>query len=125
LVYCINERTPIRTVCTITIWMGRENRMATKFITIRIPIPSLSWFHKEETLHEPKTDAFARNAEIKARIAALRSSLEQSQKPVETAQAQPKHVVAEEPQQTPRDTDREQKARELNAMKAKLLGKKK
>ena len=98
--------------------------MATKFITIRIPIPTLSWFQKEEPVYELQQDEFARTAEIKARIAALRSSLEQSPKPVETTQAQPKHVVAEEPQQPPRDTDREQKARELAAMKAKLMGKK-
>ena len=99
--------------------------MVAKFIANRIRIPSLSWFRKEETLYEPQQDEFARTAEIKARIAALRSSLEQSPKPVETTQAQPKHVVAEEPQQPPRDTDREQKERELAAMKAKLLGKKK
>ena len=99
--------------------------MATKFITIRIPIPTLSWFRKEETLYEPQTDAFARTAELKARIAALRSSLEQSPKPAKTTQAQPKHVVAEEPQQPPRDTDHKQKEQELNAMKAKLMGKKK
>lgn len=99
--------------------------MATKFITIRIPIPSLSWFTKEEEpLYEPCQDFSARTAEIKARIAALRSSLEQSPKPVETPQTQSEHVVAEEPQQPPRDTNREQKARELAAMKAKLLGKK-
>ena len=99
--------------------------MVAKFITIRIRIPSLSWFRKEETLYEPQTDAFARTAEIKARIAALRSSLEQSPKPVETTQAQPKHVVAEEPQQPPRDTDHKQKEQELAAMKAKLRPKKK
>ena len=98
--------------------------MVAKFIANRICIPSLIWFRKEEVFNEPQTDPFARTAEIKARIAALRSSLEQSPKPVETTQAQPKHVVAEEPQQPPRDTDREQKARELDAMKAKLLGKK-
>lgn len=99
--------------------------MATKFITIRLPIPSLSWFRKEETLYEPQTGAFARTAELKARIAALRSSLEQSPKPVETTQAQPEHVVAEEPQQPPRDVSREQKAQELNDIKARLMGNKK
>jgi hypothetical protein len=99
--------------------------MVTKFITIRIPIPTLSWFHKEETLYEPQTDAFARTAEIKARIAALRSSLGREEKSTQVPQARPKHVVAEEPQQPPRDPNREQKARELNAMKAKLMGKKK
>ena len=95
-----------------------------KFITDRIHISALSWFCKEETVYEPEQGEFARTAEIKTRIAALRSSLEQSPKPVETTQAQPKHVVAEEPQQPPRDTDREQKERELAAMKAKLMGKK-
>ena len=99
--------------------------MATKFITNRIRIPSLSWFRKEETLHESQTDAFARTAEIKARIAALRSSLSESPKPAETTPSQAQPVVAEEPQQPPRDSDREQKAQELNAMKAKLMGKKK
>jgi len=99
--------------------------MATKFITIRIPIPTLSWFTKEEEpLYEPRQDFSARTAEIKARIAALRSSLGREEKSTQVPQARPKHVVAEEPQQPPRDTDREQKARELAAMKAKLLGKK-
>ena len=98
--------------------------MATKFITIRIPIPTLSWFCKEETLYEPQTDAFARTAEIKARIATLRSSIERSEKSPKVSQTRSQSVVAEEPQQPPRDADREQKARELAAMKAKLLGKK-
>jgi len=98
--------------------------MVAKFIANRIRISPLSWFRKEETIYEPQTDAFARTAEIKARISALRSSLGESPEPVRTSQAQPKHVVAEEPQQPPRDTDREQKARELAAMKAKLMGKK-
>ena len=95
--------------------------MVTKFITDRVCIPTLGWFRKEETTHEPQQDPFARTAEIKARIATLRSSLGESEQPTKVAQAQPKHVVAEEPQQPPRDSDREQKAQELNAMKAKLM----
>ena len=98
--------------------------MATKFITIRIPIPTLSWFRTEEPTNEPKQDPFARTAEIKARIAALRSSLSESPKPAETTPSQAQPVVAEEPQQPARTPDRAQRAQELNAMKAKLMGKK-
>jgi len=98
--------------------------MSTKFITIRIPIPTLSWFDKEETLYEPQTDAFARTAEIKARITTLRSSLSRTEKPVKTTPSQPKHVVAEESQHPPRDPDRAQRTQELDALKAKLMGKK-
>ena len=100
--------------------------MATKFITIRIPIPTLSWFRtEEEPLYESRQNFSARTAEIKTRIANLRSSLEESSKPVKTPQTQPKPVVAEEPQQSARTPDRAQRAQELNAMKAKLMGKKK
>ena len=99
--------------------------MATKFITIRIPIPTLSWFTKEEVLDEPQTDIFARTAEIKSRIAAARSSLGEPKKPVKIPQTQPKYVVAEEPQQPTRAADREQKTQELDDMKARLMGKKK
>jgi len=99
--------------------------MATKFITIRIPIPTLSWFQKEEPVYELQQDEFARTAEIKARIAALRSSLSSTQHPIKTSCTQPEHVVAKEPQQPARALGREQKTRELDAMKAKLLGKKK
>ena len=98
--------------------------MVTKFITHRVCIPTLGWFRKEETTYEPQQDPFARTAEIKARIAALRSSLGESEQPTKVAQAQPKPVVAQEPQQPSGSIDRKQKARELDAMKAKLLGKK-
>jgi len=99
--------------------------MATKFITIRIPIPSLSWFTKEEEpLYEPCQDFSARTAEIKARIAAVRSSLRESEKSSKVSQTRPEHVVAKEPQQPARDPDRAQRAQELDALKAKLLGKK-
>lgn len=99
--------------------------MATKFITIRIPIPTLSWFQKEEPVYELQQDEFARTAEIKARIAALRSSLGSTQHSIKTSCTQPEHVVAKEPQQPAGALGREQKTRELDAMKAKLLGKKK
>ena len=100
--------------------------MATKFITIRIPIPTLSWFTKEEeSLYEPRQDFSARTADIKARIAAVRSSLERSEKSSKVSQTRSKHVVAKEPQQPARDPDRAQRAQELDALKAKLLAKKK
>jgi len=99
--------------------------MATKFITIRIPIPTLSWFRtEEEPLYESRQNFSARTAEIKARIANLRSSLGGTENSTKTTQAQPKHVVAAEPQQPVRNPDRAQRAQELDAMKAKLLGKK-
>ncbi len=99
--------------------------MATKFITIRIPIPTLSWFTKEEEpLYEPRQDFSARTAEIKARIATLRRSIERSEKSSKGSQTQTQSVVAEEPQQPHRGNDREQRAAELNDIKAKLLGKK-
>ena len=99
--------------------------MATKFITIRIPIPTLSWFTKEEEpLYEPRQDFSARTAEIKARITTLRRSIEQSEKSPKVSQTRSQSVVAKEPQQPARDVNREQKTAELNDIKAKLLGKK-
>lgn len=96
--------------------------MSTSFI--KIPFLTLGWSKKEKITNEPYQDIFARTAEIKARISALRSSLGESPEPVRTPHTQPKPMVAEQPQQPPSDTDREQKARELAAMKAKLMGKK-
>ena len=95
--------------------------MATKFITIRIPIPTLSWFKKEEVIYEPEQDQLAKIAELKARIAAFRSSYEWTKEPTKVSQAQPEPVVAEETQQPARADNN--KGKDLDAMKAKLMGK--
>lgn len=59
-----------------------------------------------------------RVAEIQARIAAFRSSYPWSEEPYKNSKAQSQHVVAEEKHPV------KNKSQEMDALKAKLLGKK-
>ena len=100
--------------------------MATKFITIRIPIPSLSWFKRQEEDYIAEAEHRShRISEIQARIAALRSSIERSEKSDKITQTQPEQLVVPPATVQQQSLVRDQKERELNDIKAKLLGKKK
>ena len=84
------------------------------------------WFWKqEESKDEFESDLSIRVAEIRSRIAALRSSLERAEKSNKTTPTQPKSFV--EPAQSTDNTKdvRAAKEAEMMALKAKLLGKKK
>ena len=101
----------------------------TKYITIRIPIPTLSWFTKkeEEELSNTYSDLSNRIAEIQSRISVAKRSLERSARSNKTASSQPKLAVdAVTKTDRPRsnDDDRDRKTAEMNDLKAKLLGKK-
>jgi hypothetical protein len=90
------------------------NRMAIRYITIKIPIPSLSWFKTEELVFEPRLNLTDRINDVNRRIARARLGLKDPQ-----PQARPNSVDSEN------STEREIKTKELDDIKAKLLGKKK
>ena len=94
--------------------------MPTKYITIKIPVPSLNWFGNKKAEYESQQYDFG-TAEIKARIAALRNGIVVEDKPSKVSQTQSKYEVAEAPQQ---QRTREDRTQEMNDIKAKLLGKK-
>ena len=99
--------------------------MATKFITIRIPIPSLSWFRKEEEQsYAASNDLSIRVAEIQSQIAALRSSIERREKSNKNTSSQPQQLVGTATTTPEQDNVRASKEQELADIKAKLLGKK-
>lgn len=100
--------------------------MATKFITIRIPIPRiLTWFKKEEEQsYVPSNDLSIRVAEIQSRIAALRSSIERREKSNKNTSPQAQQLVGEATTTPKQDNVRASKEQELANLKAKLLGKK-
>lgn len=100
--------------------------MATKFITIRIPIPSLRWFkkQKEENSYAASDDFAARILEIQTQIAALRSSLGWTEESNKTTQTSTKPVVASTTAVQEQSAVRASKEKELADIKAKLLGKK-
>lgn len=97
--------------------------MATKFITIRIPIPTISWGAKKEEIKYETTDWIpARVADIKSRIAAVESSLGWTKKPKQVSKVSiPRQTVHE------RGTESRSNPNISNAedLKAKLLGLKK
>lgn len=82
----------------------------------------MNWFKKlfaKETNEDPGASEISiRAAEIQARIAAFRSSYPWSEEPYKNSKAQPQHVVAEEKHPV------KNKSQEMDALKAKLLGKK-
>lgn len=100
--------------------------MATKFITIRIPIPyiRLNRVIEEEQSYVSSDDFAARILEIQTRIASLKSRFGWSEKSNKSTQTQPKSMVAPETTVQKQDSIRAQKEAELNDIKAKLLGKK-
>lgn len=100
----------------------------TKYITIRIPIPTLGWFTKkeEEEFSNTYSDLSNRIAEIQSRISVATRSLERSTRSDKAASPQPKLAVDTDAKtDQPRSDDRDRKAAEMNDLKAKLLGKKK
>ena len=100
----------------------------TKYITIRIPIPTLSWFTKkeEEEFSNTYSDLSNRIAEIQSRISVAKRSLECSARSNKDTSSQIKLAVDTDAKtERPRsETDRDRKAAEMNDLKAKLLGKK-
>jgi hypothetical protein len=99
----------------------------TKYITIRIPIPTLNWFTKkeEEEFSDTYSDLSNRIAEIQARISVAKKSLECSARSNKDTSSQTKLAVDTDPKtERPRSDDRDRKAAEMNDLKAKLLGKK-
>ena len=99
----------------------------TKYITIRIPIPTLSWFTKkeEEELSNTYSDLPNRIAEIQSRISVAKRSLECSARSNKDTSSQTKLAVDTDAKtERPRSDDRDRKAAEMNDLKAKLLGKK-
>lgn len=73
---------------------------------------------KEDEVHTGPSEISIRVAEIQARIAAIRSRNGWDQEPYKNSKAQPQHVVAEEKHPV------KNKSQEMDALKAKLLGKK-
>ena len=83
------------------------------------------WFWKQkEPENELESDLSIRVAEIQSRIAALRSSLERTERSNKNTPTQPKPVVGNAPAATEQDAVRAAKEAEMMALKAKLLGKK-
>ena len=101
--------------------------MATKFITIRIPIPyiRLNRSIEKESSYVTSEDFAVRILDIQTRIANLKSSLGWTEKSNKSTQTPPEPMVASTPAVQEQDTVRAQKEAELNDLKAKLLGKKK
>jgi hypothetical protein len=102
----------------------------TKYITIRIPVPTLSWFTKkeEEEFSDTYSDLPNRIAEIQSRISVAKRSIERIERSNKAASSQPKLTVDTDTKtEQPRaiDDDRDRKAVEMNDLKTKLLGKKK
>ena len=97
--------------------------MATKYITIRIPIPTISWGAKEEEIKYDTTDWIpAKVADIKSRIAAIESSLGWTKKSNQVNKVSlPRQTVYERRTESRSDPDLS-KSQDL---KAKLLGIKK
>jgi hypothetical protein len=78
------------------------------------------WFWKqEESKDEDESDLSIRVAEIRSRIASLRSSLERAEKSNKSTPTQPEPVV--EPSQPTDNTNAIQREQELRDLKAKLL----
>lgn len=75
-------------------------------------------FVKEVNENPGASEISIRAAEIQARIAAVRSCNGWDQEPYKNSKAQPQHVVAEEKHPV------KNKSQEMDALKAKLLGKK-
>ena len=75
-------------------------------------------FVKEVNENPGASEISIRAAEIQARIAAIRSRNGWDQEPYKNSKAQPQHVVAEEKHPV------NNKSQEMDALKAKLLGKK-
>lgn len=100
--------------------------MATKFITIRIPIPDLriNKTVKKEQSYVASDDFAVRLFEIQSRIAALKSSFGWTEKSNKNTQTQSKPVVDTKAQQQREDSIVSRNA-ELSDLKAKLTGKKK
>lgn len=94
--------------------------MATKFITIRIPIPRINRIVEEEQSYVASDDFAVRLFEIQSRIAALKSSLGWTKKSNKDIEIRSKPVVVQEKQLS----DTAAREAELNDLKAKLLGKK-
>ena len=83
------------------------------------------WFWKrEEPKDEFESDLSIRVAEIQSRIAALRSSLERSEKSDKSTSSQSEQLVGKTPAVPKQDDVRASKEAEMMALKAKLLGKK-
>lgn len=82
----------------------------------------MNWFRnlfvKEANEDLGASEISIRVAEIQARIAAIRSRNGWDQEPYKNSKAQPQHVVAEEKHPV------KNKSQEMDALKAKLLGKK-
>jgi hypothetical protein len=100
--------------------------MATKFITIRIPIPyiRLNRSIEKESLYVTSEDFAVRILDIKTRIASLKSRLGWTEKSNKSTQTQSEPVVASTPTVQRQDPIRAQKEAELADLKAKLLGRK-
>jgi hypothetical protein len=75
-------------------------------------------FAKEANEDTGASEISVRVAEIQTRIAAIRSRNGWDQEPYKNSKAQPQHVVAEEKHPL------KNKSQEMDALKAKLLGKK-
>ena len=103
--------------------------MSTKYITIRIPIPTLSWFSKkeEESTEYEFTDLSHRIAEIQGRISSAKRGIELSKRFDKISSPQPKPSVdtTAKTEQPPEVDIRKQRSLELDALKAKLFTKKK
>lgn len=97
-----------------------RNKMAIRYITIKIPIPSLNWFKTEELVYEPRLHLSDRIDDLNRRIARARRGINDSQPQVKS-----KPVDSENSPQPVNSTERENKTKELDDLKAKLLGKKK
>ena len=98
-----------------------------KYITIRIPIPTLDWFTKkeEEEFSNTYSDLSNRITEIQSRISVAKRSLECSARSNKDTSSQIKLAVDTDAKtERPRSDDRDRKAAEMNDLKAKLLGKK-
>lgn len=81
------------------------------------------WFCKKEKIENGnKEDEYNRIIEIKARISSLRSSLGRTEESNQNTQIQPQRMVVPE-KQLPNADDKRNK--ELEDIKAKLLGRKK
>ena len=103
--------------------------MSIRYITIRIPIPTLSWFSKKEKeeISDTYSDLPNRIAEIQERISSAKRSLEISKRndKITSSQSKPSMDTTTKTEQPTDIDDRKRKALEMNDIKAKLLGKKK